>query len=1590
MVKFRQYLLLLWKNFVLQKRRPISTAFEIILPTLFILLLAVIKLNPQLKEEKKCVPGGKDRDECNWRPFLPTEGENVSVGGHTIPIPSGLPALLEVPPISLPDVRFFTKSIVFTPNTSLTRNIMNKTKNYLNEMSENSSYPLSVNSVEPFDTEALMVKKLMAEANNASYYRHQERDLFHYSKYLGGIVFHFPSENENDILPSDISYDIRLDSRPRWCVLDTKKNSGIGLNPTLDCTWLTQFAFPLLPLQGPRDPQWSGGGQPGYHREGFSALQWAIDRSLVEIASKNSTESLTEYPTVILQRFPYFEYLSDKFVFAIQNGLPILLMLAYVFSALIITRELVHEKEKRLKESMKMMGLANWVHWAAWFTRCFLFLFISILIITLIFQVGTILNHSDVSLIFVFLLLYMICIISFCFAVSVFFSRAVWGAAGGGIIWFLTYVPYYFLYQRYDTLSLTSKLLPSILINTNMAFGAQLIGSFEGSGVGVRWSNLFEPPTVDDNLTFAMILAMFVVDSIFYWLITWYVEAVFPGEYGIPLKFYFPFQFSYWCGTKVSSCEDISHEASPLLQSEQFEQEPERVTVGIQVRNIRKVFNEGSSDEKVAVNDLSLSMFEGQISALLGRNGAGKTTLMSMLTGLFPPTSGTAIVNGCDICSNISGVRENLGLCPQHNVLFDTLTVSEHLWFFARLKGCSGHRVTREVDHMLHALQIVEKKDFQTKTLSGGMKRKLSVGIALVAGSKVVMLDEPTSGMDPSARRATWDLLSQQKEGRTILLTTHHMDEADLLGDRIAIMANGDVRCCGSSLFLKSKYGVGYHLVVVKEPRCDQRNVTELIHSHIPTAKLESEHAGELSYVLPREMSSHFEQLFTELELHQNNLGIGSFGVSVTTMEEVFLKVSEDHDAVDTTAASLGSVQHPINTQDNTLDDTSNSQLADLPEVRPLKTQLNCGIKLLLQQFKAMLVKRLLYSKRYKMAIITQLLLPFVFTLVGLILSKTQPSPGNSPPILLTPDQYEDNYVAFYIDNNLENQDRLNADEMSSFYSSQFTGTKTIPHNVTKQRDLVDYLHKEWNETGYSFNMKYLVGASFESNRHGNLSVVGWFNNQAFHAVEVALTCIDNAIMGFYSKGKHTINVTNHPLPRTVQQVTDDLNVPVIGFTIAFNLLFGMAFLASSFVRPVVEEKNSKAKHIQFVSGVSPFSYWLSSFLWDMINYSIPCVFIVILFAAFQVPAYVGGSRLGIVILQLFLYGWSLIPLMYLIGFAFNRPSTAFILLTLFNIITGETAILIIEILQLPQLGIETVAKYVKWSFLVLPNFCFGQSLIDVYVNYDALAVCLPTKETRELCKEQNFTYQTNYLAWGDGGIGKYSVFMALEGIVFMTLVLLIESHAFEQFWYVITGRKQYRPGENNDVTEDSDVAQERARINELMASRVSHEARRDIVKISNLGKIYGGMACCGSKPVHAVCGISLGIQCQECFGLLGINGAGKTTTFSVLTGDLLASYGTAIMDTYDIRSNMTEVRQRIGYCPQFDALIHLLTGRELLTMFARLRGVPEYAIPSQVERLMHTLLLVQYADRLCGTYRYIRSSLRILCLSVCPFVCLC
>ena len=260
------------------------------------------------------------------------------------------------------------------------------------------------------------------------------------------------------------------------------------------------------------------------------------------------------------------------------------------------------------------------------------------------------------------------------------------------------------------------------------------------------------------------------------------------------------------------------------------------------IRGLSKTFGGSPVDGSggfVAVDELSFDMHEGQIFSLLGHNGAGKTTTINMLTGLFPPDSGSGggrgggsarvrnsagsnyktTIYGSDIVADMPGARRKLGVCPQHDVLFDRLTAREHVAFFALLKGGapSWAAANAEADDLLAHFHLQERAQHCGSELSGGMKRKLSTAVALCGGSKFVVLDEPTAGMDPLARRELWDLLKAMRAGRTMLLTTHYMDEADVLGDRIGIMSRGQLQCLGSSTFLKHTFGAGYKLICTME-----------------------------------------------------------------------------------------------------------------------------------------------------------------------------------------------------------------------------------------------------------------------------------------------------------------------------------------------------------------------------------------------------------------------------------------------------------------------------------------------------------------------------------------------------------------------------------------------------------------------------------------------------------------------------------------------------------------------------------------------------------------------------------------------------
>lgn len=246
-------------------------------------------------------------------------------------------------------------------------------------------------------------------------------------------------------------------------------------------------------------------------------------------------------------------------------------------------------------------------------------------------------------------------------------------------------------------------------------------------------------------------------------------------------------------------------------------------------------------------------------------------------------------------------IRYTLGVCPQHDVLFETLTVEETIIFFSQLKGFSYDEAIAESDHLTRLFHLGERRNHLGRELSGGQKRKLSVAIAICGGSKFIVLDEPTAGMDPLARRELWDLLATLRQGRTMLLTTHYMDEADILGDRVGIMSLGHMQCMGSTQFLKSHYGTGYKLVLDKKDTMDEdglAKLTDFVRGYIPDAKYITEDGSEhlAIYSLPFNSVSRFGPFFYALKPEKlDQLHVSEYHLAIISLEDVFLTVGADH-----------------------------------------------------------------------------------------------------------------------------------------------------------------------------------------------------------------------------------------------------------------------------------------------------------------------------------------------------------------------------------------------------------------------------------------------------------------------------------------------------------------------------------------------------------------------------------------------------------------------------------------------------------------------------------------------------------------------
>uniref|UniRef100_A0A8C3J269 ATP binding cassette subfamily A member 13 n=1 Tax=Calidris pygmaea TaxID=425635 RepID=A0A8C3J269_9CHAR len=1361
----------------------------------------------------------------------------------------------------------------------------------LSQLVVNISSCVLLDRFQPFDS----VEKLEEKAH----------ELMQQNNFLASIIFDMPknkTEDSSKLLPQHISYTIRTS------VLYSMRTDLIK-NP----------AWKSHPQKLPAD---------GFkYNHIFIPLQDMIERAI--ISAQTGTDTLV--PAIQVQAMPYPCHTSDLFLNNIGFFFPLMMMLAWMVSVAGMVRKLVYEREIHLEEYMKTMGVHPAIHFFAWFLENVIVLTISSCALVIVLKASGIFAYSNGFLVFLFFLDFGVTVIMLSYFLGAFFSSADTAALCASLVYMISFLPYIVLLVLQNQLSFTNQIMMCLLSTTAFGQGVFFITFFEGQEIGIQWNNVHQSVAQGGYLTFGWMCWMMLFDSILYSIGGWYFSNIIPGKFGLKNRWYFPFTLSYWknlCGAERRKRHYLN---SNMFFFNENPAPPgwkgpcmEGATIGVVLLSLTKEHVDG---QKAAVKDLSLTFHRGQITALLGPNGAGKTTVISLLTGQYPPSSGTIIVNGKDIRTDLAAIRTELGVCPQYDVLFNILTVREHLLLYGSVKAPGW---TKEQLNQYVTLEDVDLSQHQYKpvgALSGGLKRRLSIAISFIGNSKTVVLDEPTSGVDPCSRRSIWDVLLKYKAGCTLIFTTHHLDEAEVLSDRIAILQRGQLRCCGSPSYLRETYGQGHSLTLIKKDPKHIFQVTSLVQTHIPEAFLKENNGTELTYVIPEGADkTSFKGLFQALDQSLHHLHVTGYGISDTTLEEVFLIfLMQKNFWFFLPKRLLCSISENVACEiliflvyhEGFFSSHSDVSLTGASSVH--------GAHLILAQIVALLMKRFYHFRRDWRGSLSNVLLPVFFVALAMALFSVKPLAIDYPSLKLTPRLYDNCFIYF----------SYTVFQMCSSFNTSAPYLKNKKGHILYNLSgflVEEYLVRPSNKARSVFRFNSFVFHNFCS-----LFQV-WYNQKAFHSLPSYLNELNNFILWL-----------NLPPDVDWRQYGNSLSLSLFFCGVALCIMLGFSILTASIGSAVVRDRVSGTKRLQHITGLGYTTYWLANFCCDMLFYMVPVTLCVGVISAFQLSAFTFRKNLAATVLLLILFGYATLPWMYLVSRFFSSSDVAFISYISLNFVFGLCTMLVtllprllaiiskVDKPRIPRIcnSFQNIYNILKWAFIVFPQFCLGQGLIEL--SYNQIKFDLTSNFGIDSYVSP---FEMNFLGW-------IFVEMALQGTLLLLLRLFLHWDLLQKARCVTICILP---------SEDVDVQMERQR---LFGGRTGN----DVLLLYNLRKCYGGF----SKKNTAVEGISLGIPRGECFGLLGTNGAGKSTTFKMLTGDIIPSAGRAVIRTPTGVSHIDCNSEGIliGYCPQQDALDELLTGWEHLRYYCTLRGIPKQDIKDLVNRLH----LNAHADKLVRTY---------------------
>ncbi|XP_064955602.1 ABC transporter A family member 7-like [Musa acuminata AAA Group] len=575
----------------------------------------------------------------------------------------------------------------------------------------------------------------------------------------------------------------------------------------------------------------------------------------------------------------------------------------------VILTYLVYERQQKLKIMMKMHGLKDGPYWLIsyvyFFSLSSLYMICFVIFGSLIGLKFFRLNDYSVQIVFYFFNISLQ--IAMAFLASTFFSAVKTATVteyiyvfGSGLLG-----PYLLQFFIEDTSFprawiIVMELIPGFSLYRGLYELAQY--SFKGDQMGtsgMQWRDLN-----DRQNGMKDVLIIMFVEWLVFLPVAYYLDKVLGGIRKDPLFLLNYFQKKSRSSQRKPSLQRQGSEVLVKIDSTDVSREREvvehlllepNISHAVISDNLKKVYPgcDGNPD-KHAVRGLSLALPNGECFGMLGPNGAGKTTFITMMIGLITPSSGTAYVQGMDIRTNMDQIYTSMGVCPQHDLLWETLTGREHLLFYGRLKNLKGAALLQAVEESLKSVDLFYGGvgDKQVAKYSGGMKRRLSVAISLIGDPKVVYMDEPSTGLDPASRNRLWNVVKHAKRDRAIILTTHSMEEAEVLCDRLGIFVDGGFQCIGNAKELKARYGGSYVFTMTTSAN-EEEEVENLVRRLSPNANKIYHISGTQKFELPKQ-EVRISDVFRAVEIAKSKLTIQAWGLADATLEDVFIKVANN------------------------------------------------------------------------------------------------------------------------------------------------------------------------------------------------------------------------------------------------------------------------------------------------------------------------------------------------------------------------------------------------------------------------------------------------------------------------------------------------------------------------------------------------------------------------------------------------------------------------------------------------------------------------------------------------------------------------